>query len=150
STTNHPSLFDQTVHLAANLSPSTTPLRSDAAGNNQTSPTINLTVNIADTTPPTVAMTAPPNGSSYNTPQTVTLQADASDNVAVVRVDFYDGGTLRGSDSSAPYSFDWTVSIADNGSHAWSARAFDGAGNATTSPAVNLTVNIADTTAPTV
>src|SRR5207244_8859402 len=83
-------------------------------------------------------------------PQTVTLQADASDNVAVARVEFYDGGTLRGSDSSAPYSFDWTVNIADNGSHAWSARAYDAAGNNQTSPAVNLTVNIADTTAPTV
>ena len=53
----------------------------------------------------------------------MTLQALASDNVGVTKVEFYDGATLRGTDTSAPYSFDWTISFSDNGVHSWTARA---------------------------
>src|SRR5207249_1522282 len=44
---------------------------------------------------------------------------------------------------------DWTFNAADNGTHSWTARAYDAAGNATTSAAVSLTVSI-DMAPPTV
>jgi hypothetical protein len=92
-----------------------------------------------------VTLTAPADGTSYNTPQTVTLQASASNSVGVTKVEFYDGGTLRGSDPIAPYTFDWVISGADYGAHAWSARVYDAAGNNQGSPVINLTVNILTT-----
>ena len=121
----------------------------DAAGKNRTSSPVGVTVNIAaaDTTKPTVSITSPASGASYTTAQTVTINASASDNVGVSRVDFYDGATLKGSDTTAPYSYAWSITSTDNGSHSWTARAFDAAGNTTTSGAVSLTANIATTSA---
>ena len=126
----------------------------DAAGNSSTSSTVNLTVNIsaADTTPPTVSITSPSSGTTYTAAQTVTIYASASDNVGVTRVDFYDGGTYKGTDTTSSYTYSWTFTSADNGTHSWTARAYDAAGNSSTSSVVSLTVNIstADTTPPTV
>src|SRR5262249_58397952 len=75
----------------------------------------------------------------------------ASDNVGVARVEFYDGTILKGTATAPPYTFAWTISSASNGSHAWTAKAYDAAGNSAASSAVSLTVNIADpqTTPPT-
>ena len=94
----------------------------------------------------------PPEGPTYTSAQTVTVSASASDNVGVTRVEFYDGTTLKGADTIAPYSYAWTISSADNGSYSWTAKAYDAAGNVTTSGALSRTVNIAldDTTPPTV
>ncbi len=52
-----------------------------------------------DTTPPTVSIGSPTSG---NVSGTVTVSANASDNVGVTRVDFYVNGGLVGSDSAAP------------------------------------------------
>jgi hypothetical protein len=96
----------------------------------------------SDATPPTVAMIVPSNGTRYSAPRTVTLLADASDNTGVTKIEFYDGGTLRGTDLSPPYGQEWTFTSADNGLHAWTARAYDAAGNIKTSAVVNLTVEV--------
>jgi hypothetical protein len=126
----------------------------DAAGNNKTSVAVSLTVNIsaADTTLPTVSITSPASGTSYTTAQTVTVNGSASDNVGVTKVEFYRGGVLQSTDTAAPYSQAWPVSSSLNGTHSWTAKAYDAAGNNKTSVAVSLTVNIsaADTTLPTV
>src|SRR5204862_484119 len=50
----------------------------DAAGNTTTSAAVTVTVSNADTTPPTVAITAPANGATVTA--TVTVTASASDN----------------------------------------------------------------------
>jgi chitodextrinase len=80
---------------------------------------------------------------------TVTLNATASDSHSgIQRVEFLDGTTVLGSDTSSPYSFSWNTTTATNGSHNLTARAFDNAGNSTTSsPSVAVTV---DNQAPTV
>src|SRR5207247_2743054 len=88
--------------------------RSSDLGNTTTSTPVTLTVNIPDTTPPTAAISSPSSGTSYTTAQSVTLQATHTDNVHVPKDEFYDGATLRGSDTNAPYSFDWTFAFADN------------------------------------
>jgi hypothetical protein len=54
-----------------------------------------------DRTPPTVTITAPANGSTVS--RTITITANASDNVGVVGVQFLlDGANLGGEDTSSP------------------------------------------------
>jgi hypothetical protein len=122
----------------------------DAAGNNTTSAAVSVTVNIAatDTTKPTVSITAPTSGASYTSAQTVTVSATASDNVGVKKVEFYDGTTLLGTDTSASYSYSWPITASNNGTHSLTARAYDAAGNNTVSTAVTVTVNISGGTDP--
>ncbi|HVE85548.1 MAG TPA: Ig-like domain-containing protein, partial [Myxococcales bacterium] len=92
-----------------------------------------------DTTPPTVSITAPTAGSTVS--GTVTISASASDNVGVSRVEFYVDGGLLSSDTTSPYSASWNTAAASNGAHTLTAKAFDAAGNNTTSAAVGVTVS---------
>lgn len=102
-----------------------------------------------DTNAPTVSITLPASGTTYTNAQSIPISANATDNVAVVRVEFFDGAVLKSTDTTAPYSNYWTFTGADNGAHAWTARAYDAAGNVSTSSVVTLTVSI-DATSPTV
>ena len=125
----------------------------DAAGNSAQSATVTVNVNNApppDTTPPTASITSPTSG---NVAGTVTVSANASDNVGVARVDFYVNGALAGSDATAPFQYSWNTTALANGNATLYAKAFDAAGNSAQSATV--TVNVAnglppDTTAPTV
>ncbi|MGH7395024.1 MAG: Ig-like domain-containing protein, partial [Candidatus Methylomirabilales bacterium] len=99
-----------------------------------------------DTTPPTVSLTAPAAGAAVA--GTVTVAATASDNVAVVGVQFrVDGAVLGAEDLLPPYSVSWNTTTASNGAHTLTAVARDAAGNTTTSSSVAVTV---DNSAPTV
>lgn len=80
-------------------------------------------------TPPEVAITSPASGTTYTTAQTVMIVAAASDDDGVVKVEFYDGETLMGTDTSAPYTYLWSFTEADNGTHNWTAKAYDASGN---------------------
>ncbi len=81
-----------------------------------------------DTTPPTVSVTSPADGSSIPAKRT-TLAASAYDNTAVARVEFYVNGTLIGSSSAAPYQVGWNPGRKGTGEYLLTARAFDKAGN---------------------
>ena len=124
----------------------------DAAGNSATSAAVSVTVNIptGDTTPPTVSIRS--NVTSVTTARTITLTATATDNVGVTRVEFYDGTTLLGQDTTSPYTRTVSLTSANNGIKSYTARAHDAAGNNRTSSPVTVTVNIpvSDTTPPTV
>ena len=105
-----------------------------------------------DTTAPTVSISSPASGTTYTTAQRVVIMASASDNIGVTKVDFYDDTTFVVSNAMAPYAIGWAITSANNGTHNWTARAYDAAGNVKTSAVVSLTVNIpeADATLPTV
>jgi hypothetical protein len=93
-----------------------------------------------DTTAPTVSLTAPTNGATVL--GTVTVSANASDNVGVVGVQFrLDGVNLGAEDTSSPYSIAWDTTAVANGSHSLTAVARDAAGNTRTSDAVTVTVD---------
>ncbi len=92
-----------------------------------------------DTTPPTTSITSPANGATVS--GTVTVSANASDNVGVSRVELYVDGGLVGSDTTAPYQIAWNTATASNGGHALQTRAFDAAGNMGSSATVNVTVS---------
>ncbi len=94
-----------------------------------------------DTTPPTVAVTAPAAGSTVSA--TISVTATAGDDNAVAGVQFrLDGSNLGAEDTTAPYTTSWDTQTATNGSHSLTAVARDLAGNTTTSsPAVGVTVS---------
>ena len=99
-----------------------------------------------DNTAPAVNISAPANNSALS--GTITVTANASDNVGVAGVQFIlDGNNLGAEDITSPYSISWNTTTATNGSHTLSARARDAAGNTTTSS--NVTV-IVDNSAPTI
>jgi hypothetical protein len=130
---------------AANGSHLLTAVARDAAGNSTTSGGVSVTVSNSapptDTIPPTVSMTAPTNGSTVSG-SSVTVSANASDNVGVVGIQFkLDGSNLGSEDTSSPYAITWNTTTASNGTHSLSAVARDAGGNQTTTSAVSVTVD---------
>lgn len=91
---------------------------------------------LPDTTAPTATLGTVP----ATLTGTVTLTATASDDVGVAIVRFRVNGTVVGSDTSAPYSFDWNTTTVADGAVTIVAEAQDGAGNVGTSAAANATV----------
>jgi hypothetical protein len=92
-----------------------------------------------DTTPPTVSLTAPAASSTVS--GTVTVSANASDNVGVAGVQFLvDGAALGAEVTTAPYSVSWNTTTVADGSHTLAALARDAAGNMATSAGVTVTV----------
>jgi len=115
---------------------------SKVTGTNATATFDNVTVTAA--TPqanvaPTVALTAPGNGTTLTAPATLNLSATASDSDGTVaRVDFYSGSELLGMVMAAPYAL--TVSGLSVGSYNLTAVATDNTGATTTSSMVSVTV----------
>jgi len=80
-----------------------------------------------DTTAPTVTLTAAPK--SVTAAGNVTLTAAATDDTGVTKVEFYEGTTKLGEDATAPYELSVPVTRSGNGSHTYTATAYDAAGN---------------------
>src|SRR5438445_2759711 len=95
---------------------------------------------IADVTPPIVSISAPAAG--VTVAGTVTVSANASDNVGVVGVLFKLDGTNLGAEVTvAPYADSWNSTLATSGSHSLTAVARDAVGNTATSAAVSVIVD---------
>ncbi len=87
---------------------------------------------------PTVSLTQPVAGAVFHAPATVNLAASAADDVSVAKVEFFNGATKLGEDTTAPYTYAWT-GVAQ-GTYSVTAKATDGAGKSTTSAAVSVLV----------
>jgi hypothetical protein len=88
---------------------------------------------------PTVTLTQPTDGATFAAPATVNLAATASDlDGAVTKVEFFNGSTKLGEDTTAPYTLTWSGVAA--GTYALTARATDDLGATTTSAAARVTV----------
>ncbi|ACH38815.1 repeat-containing protein [Citrifermentans bemidjiense Bem] len=136
--------FSWNTANAANGSYTVSAKAYDAAGNvGQASATVSV---FNDTTAPSVAISSPVAGSTVN--GTVSLYANASDNVGVTKVEFYLDGALQATSTAAPYGFSWNTANAANGSYTVSAKAYDAAGNVGQASATVSVFN--DTTAPSV
>jgi RHS repeat-associated protein len=108
-----------------------------------------VTVQVVDNAAPTVRLRAPLNNAAYPASAPIELVATATDtDGGITKVDFFDGATLLGTVTAAPYTFRWTNATA--GSHAITARATDNAGAQTTSAAVTVSVTAAANLPPTV
>jgi hypothetical protein len=107
----------------------------DAAGNTSSSATI-ATISNADTTPPVVTITSPTDGASVR--GTVTVTATGSDNVGIVRYEWFVNKTLYATSTSP--SINWTAKRSLTGTTALSVRAWDAAGNSAISPTIKVFV----------
>jgi len=88
---------------------------------------------------PSVSLSEPQNNTTLTSGSNVVVQATAADSDgSIARVDFYQGTTLLGTDTSAPYLFVWSNVPA--GVYSLTAKAVDDAGATTTSTALTLTV----------
>jgi hypothetical protein len=96
---------------------------------------------------PTVSITSPSSGAVFTAPASFTITANATDDGAVSKVEFYNGTTKLGEDLTSPYSFTWSSVAA--GSYSLTVKATDNATTSTTSSVVNISVN-ASNQAPTV
>ena len=86
---------------------------------------------------------APANNTSYPTPATVTISANAADSDGTIsKVDFYNGASLITTVTTAPYSV--TLAGFAAGSYTFTAVATDNSNAATTSSAVSITVTAAN------
>jgi hypothetical protein len=81
----------------------------------------------SDTVPPTVAVVSPSNGALLQRKQR--LEADAFDDVGVMRVEFYVNDALLSTDATAPYGAYWNTRQAQDGANTISAVAYDARGN---------------------
>jgi len=98
-----------------------------------------------DDVPPQVSITAPGNGQTVS--GTVVVTATASDNHRVVDVQFKVDGSPIGTDTSSPYSVNWSTVPGGPGEHTLTAVARDPANNSTVSNSV--TVKVIDNEGPT-
>ena len=65
--------------------------------------------------PPTIALTSPANNAAFTAPATISLAANVTANGhTITKVQFYNGATLLGEDTNAPYAFTWSSVAAGN------------------------------------
>src|SRR6185503_2364926 len=107
------------------------------AGSTVNSAAVNITV--ATTTLPTIALTSPASGATFTAPATINIGANVTPNGhTITKVQFYNGTTLLGEDTTASYGSAWSSVPA--GSYSLTARAVYDAGSTVNSAAVNITV----------
>jgi len=115
----------------------------DAAGNESISGPVDVLVDNAqaeDTTSPTVATTAPMDGSTVSA--RVAVRAEAADDFGIAGVEFLlDGYPLGPEDTLAPWEIEWDTTRVANGIHTLVTRARDEAGNLATSGTIAVTVD---------
>src|SRR5262245_11874324 len=127
------------------LSPSTTYSYAvqavDAAANTSAaSAPASATTLTPDTTAPTVALTAPSGSAPVS--GTITISANASDDVGVAGVTFLvDNVVVGNQDTTSPYSVSWDTTAVANGTHTIVARARDTSNNSTDSAPLTVTVS---------
>lgn len=91
--------------------------------------------------PPTLLMTSPTGGQVFTPPATVNFAATASDpDGTVARVEFLNGTTVVGTDTTSPYTFAW-MNVAP-GTYQVSARATDNLGAVTRLDPISITVRL--------
>ncbi len=119
--------------------PSINPITSSSGGVASTissQPVTNNVINIA----PVTAITSPADNTGFTALSNITITASASDaDGSVTLVEFYNGGTLLGSKSAAPYTITWDNVAA--GTYSLTVVATDNFNTKTTSTAVSITVD---------
>ena len=91
----------------------------------------------ADTEAPMVTLMSPTDASEI--PNTVDVVAEATDNEAVTKVEFYIDAQLYATDNKAPWSCLWTLATDESGEHNVFAKAYDAAGNTDCSDLATVT-----------
>ncbi len=96
-----------------------------------------------DTMSPTVAITAPEDGASFDEGASFDIVVEASDDVDIDQVVLYNNDEEIETDASSPYG--WAVNNVPTGTYVFYVEAYDAAGNVSMSDTV--TVNVGDVAA---
>jgi len=92
-----------------------------------------------------VSLTSPSDGANYNIGETVQIAANAVDeNGSISKVEFKVNGAVFGEDTTAPYSLDWTPTVAGN--YSLQAVAYNATNATVSSTAINVNFKIFDPT----
>jgi hypothetical protein len=110
----------------------------DWAGN-WTETTITVTVDNADSTPPTVNIASPLDGAPVS--GTITIFASAADNADVQKVRFWVDGTYLGYDATSVYTRSWNSTSVSNGPHTIRAQSVDMANNVSSDHIITVNVS---------
>ncbi len=137
--------YEYVFQNAASGSHSLTAKATDNGGKSTTSVAVSITVEVDNNNvAPTVSITSPANNATFDEGASIVINANASDSDGTVaKVEFFNGTTKLGEDTTSPYSF--TISSAAAGTYSLTATATDDKGANTVSTAVSVTVN-GDTT----
>ena len=119
----------------------------DLVGNLSTRSTVASVTTPDDTTPPTVALTAPADGATVG--GAVTISANATDNAAIARVDFLVNGQVIGTVEEPPFAVEWESTTVPDGSVTIAARAVDIGSNPSIESSRTVMVNNSVTPTPT-
>ena len=109
----------------------------DNVGGTKTSTAVSVVV----TNAPTTSITSPSNNAAFIAGSNITINALASDDGSVAKVEFFQNGVLLGQDTTSPYSFAWNA--VPPGTYSLTTRATDDLGVTGMSSAV--TINVAAT-----
>jgi hypothetical protein len=134
---NAPYQFDLKLSTAQNGVHRLSAQAFDAAKNQGISLVVTVEVKIPDDLKPKVDLKVSKTRVATN--EKFTLTANATDNVAVSKVQFFDGSTLVAEGLTAPYRLE--TSLSAGASKIFSARAFDLAGNIGVSKSVTVLVD---------
>ncbi|WP_136526869.1 Ig-like domain-containing protein [Geomonas ferrireducens] len=118
----------------------------DISGNEAVSKAVTVSVP-GDVISPTVSLVTPSPATAVG--GTVSISASAKDDVGVARLELYLDGTSVYSGAQNSVSFDFNSTLAANGSHIVSARAYDAAGNIGSASATFSVYNAVKLTDPT-
>lgn len=103
---------------------------------------VTITRPASSNAPPTIALLAPANGSTFTAPASIALSASASDrDGSVAKVVFYANGNAIGTDTTSPYAMTWSAVAA--GTYNLSAVATDDEGATGASATATVTVSVA-------
>jgi len=97
-----------------------------------------------DTTSPNIYITSPTNNGIVL--DSTIIVVDASDNIAVDKVEFYIDGNLVSTRSTTPWQYNWNVvNLSPNTTHTILAKAYDAANNIGNPATITITVHITPT-----
>ena len=98
-----------------------------------------ISITVGTNQAPTVSVTSPANNASFAAPASININANAADpDGTISKVDFYNGTTLLGTDTTSPYSYTWSNVAA--GTYSITAKATDNKGAVTTSSVISISV----------
>jgi RHS repeat-associated protein len=129
-----------------NVAAGTYSLTAKATDNkNATKTSTAVSVKVVANVPPTVSLISPAANATANAPGSFTLAATAASTTSTIaKVDFYNGTTLLGTATAAPYTYTWTNIAA--GTYSITAKATD-AKNAV-SPSTAIPVSVVNANVP--
>lgn len=126
---------DRTLFLTVTATPSPT-----SSPSTTPTPAPTSTPNPSDTTPPTVTLVNPTDGSILKAPSKINIQATASDNVKISKIEVYVNNSLKCTISLnlTTYSCPWSVPGKKNAQYTISVKVYD-ASNNTQSATITVT-----------